>query len=116
MVRSDPVAQFCALTGASPDTATFFLESSKFNIEAAVDSYFASGGQQGEHQAEPTDATATGSAGQASSSRPPAARQPAASRNVRGFADLAQGNDNDDEDDHNEYYAGGEKRYCPDIQ
>ena len=41
--------------------------------------------------------------------RSQAARQPAASRRVRGFADLGGDDSESDEDESNEYYAGGSK-------
>ncbi len=107
----DPsVAQFVALTGASPETAAFFLESTNNNIEAAVDSFFASGGQAGPPPSASAPAEVSAAAPSSTSARPAAPRQPPATRNVRGFADIVNEGEEDDDDDHNEYYAGGEKR------
>lgn len=57
----DAVDQFVSVTGSNPDTATFFIESSKNDVAAAIDQYFSAGGQL-----------------QVEESVPAAARQPAA--------------------------------------
>ena len=48
---SEALSQFVSVTGATPDAAQFFLESSNGDVAAAVDQYFTSGGQaqQEEH-------------------------------------------------------------------
>ena len=48
---SEALSQFVSVTGATPDAAQFFLESSNGDVAAAIDQYFTSGGQaqQEEH-------------------------------------------------------------------
>lgn len=45
MVDSGSVAQFMDVTGASQEAAKFFLESSGGVVDAAVDQFFATGGE-----------------------------------------------------------------------
>lgn len=52
----EAVSQFVCVTGANPDAAQFFLESSNGDIAAAIDQYFTSGGQA--QQEEPVPAPA----------------------------------------------------------
>ena len=50
---SEALSQFVSLTNATPDAATFFLESANGNVEAAIDHYFASGGQAQQQESVP---------------------------------------------------------------
>ncbi|KAK9832744.1 hypothetical protein WJX81_007147 [Elliptochloris bilobata] len=116
------VQQFLQVTGASEEAAHFFLESAGGDVAAAVDQFFATGGQLDPGQADKAVADAGAVAGQraqigaasGSASVPPPVRpaaRAAAPRpgGVRSLADLAKSDKDSDEDDRNEYYAGGEK-------
>ena len=43
-MADDGVEQFTSVTGASKEQATFYLESAGGNVEAAIDSFFNTGG------------------------------------------------------------------------
>lgn len=53
---SDALSQFVGVTGATPDAAQFFLDSAKGDVAAAVDQYFASGGQAQQEETVPAPA------------------------------------------------------------
>jgi hypothetical protein len=137
----DQVAQFMGITNATESTAAFYLESCGGSVEAAVQSFFDSGGAEvGADTAQvvpysaaaPAPATggssvladaaaaraarlaAAGGAGP-SSSRPAGTSRGGRSvgANVRGLGDIGNGDedDEDEDDDHNDYYVGGEKRW-----
>ena len=153
---SEALSQFVSVTGATPDAAQFFLESSSGDVAAAIDQYFTSGGQaQQEEQVPAPVAHQQAAAPTAITPQSTAAAATAPSRNkpntgtsvdqlrslnlgicqtqfncvclilydgagkgkrpaggVRSLADVAKDTDEDTEDDEgNEYYAGGEKRY-----
>ena len=50
-MHSEALNQFVSVTGATPDAAQFFLDSSNGDVAAAIDQYFTTGGQaqQEEH-------------------------------------------------------------------
>ena len=50
---SEALSQFVSLTDSTPDAAKFFLESANGNVEAAIDQYFASGGQAQQQESVP---------------------------------------------------------------
>ena len=52
---SEALSQFVAVTGATPDAAQFFLDSAKGDVAAAVDQYFAAGGQAQQEDTVPAD-------------------------------------------------------------
>lgn len=117
--------RFVSVTGANSEAASFFLDSAKGDVQAAIDQYFTSGGDMDI----PQDMPGAASAPPAQQTPGPAAQQqPAASASavgrsrgtggrgkqpatggIRSLADLG-GDDSSDDDDNNEYYAGGEKR------
>ncbi|EIE21930.1 SEP-domain-containing protein [Coccomyxa subellipsoidea C-169] len=129
MADSASIAQFTDVTGASQEAAKFFLDSSEGVVDAAIDQYFATGGEmfapaapeeameEAEpiaqpvlpRQAAPVPAAAAppprASAASSRGARP--AAQPRG--NVRSLADMAKNQDDSDDDEQNEYYAGGEK-------
>lgn len=45
MAESASIAQFTDVTGASQEAAKFFLDSSEGVVDAAIDQYFATGGE-----------------------------------------------------------------------
>ncbi len=50
---SEALSQFVSLTNSTPDAAKFFLESANGDVEAAIDQYFASGGQAQQEESVP---------------------------------------------------------------
>lgn len=50
---SEALSQFVSLTDSTPEAAKFFLESANGNVEAAIDQYFASGGQAQQQESVP---------------------------------------------------------------
>lgn len=127
----EQVSNFVAVTGASAETASFFLDSAGGDLSGAIDQYYASGGNAGGDAATaelPSPAPSTlagavdagtgpvasggtsvgGGAPAASAPKPRPANRGAAG-NVRGFADIGGDEEEDDENEHNDYYAGGEK-------
>ncbi len=50
---SEALSQFVSVTGATPESAQFFLESSNGDVAAAIDQYFNSGGQAQQQEAVP---------------------------------------------------------------
>ncbi|DBA76970.1 hypothetical protein WJX77_003686 [Trebouxia sp. C0004] len=121
---SEALSQFVSLTSSTPDAAKFFLESANGNVEAAIDQYFASGGQAHQEESVPaaveqhqaaaataiTPATVSAAAS-APVKKPAAAKSKRPTGGVRSLADVARdAEDSDDDDDEgNEYYAGGQK-------
>lgn len=96
---SEALSQFVSLTNSTPDAAKFFLESANGNVEAAIDQYFASGGQAQQqesvpaaveqHQAAPATATTPASvfaAASAPAKKPAAGEQ--ATRLIRSIGKL----------------------------
>ncbi|CAL8471559.1 g11101 [Coccomyxa elongata] len=130
MVDSGSVAQFMDVTGASQEAAKFFLESSGGVVDAAVDQFFATGGEFSavgapeeetvEHDnvvppampaqaaPPPVAAAALRPPTIAAQSMPPRPAVQARGK-VRSLADMAKDKDESDDDEQNEYYAGGEK-------
>ncbi|BDA46940.1 NSFL1 cofactor p47 [Coccomyxa sp. Obi] len=129
MADSGNIAQFMDVTGASQEAAKFFLESSGGVVDAAVDQFFATGGEfsaagapeeemveddnvvppvMPAQAAPPPAAAALRPPTIAAQSMPP---RPAvqAKGKVRSLADMAKDKDDSDDDEQNEYYAGGEK-------
>jgi len=53
IMDSEALSQFVSLTDSTPDAAKFFLESANGNVEAAIDQYFASGGQAQQQESVP---------------------------------------------------------------
>jgi UBX domain-containing protein 1 len=162
---SEALSQFVSLTNSTPDAAKFFLESANGDVEAAIDQYYASGGQAQQEESVPAAveqhqaaaATAITPATVAAAASAPA-KKPAAGKQatrlirslgrldlamqampglrcgddyirtgccngiagkatrptggVRSLADVARDAQDSDEDDDegNEYYAGGQKR------
>lgn len=91
------ITQFCDITNASARAAEHFLNRASGNVDEAVELFFA----------QPPAAPQGGAA-------PPAARKPrrtgsSAPGTIRSLGDLAGGDDSESEDDHNDYYVGGEK-------
>lgn len=135
------MAQFVGVTAASDSTARFYLESCGGSVEAAVQAFFDSGGAEAPTggaaaQAAPAQATpgssllaeaaaaraaraaAAGPSGGAGSGAGPSGSRPAggaragaAAGNVRSLGDIGGDEESDDEDDYNELYVGGDKRY-----
>jgi len=116
------LAQFQDVTGSDSDRAGFFLESSNWDLDVAVGSFFESGGEMAMDQAAP----AAQPAAEAAAAEPPksAARPPPASRggigpNVAGInRSGGEGMEDDDDGDEGEessddensgqaFYAGG---------
>lgn len=128
----EQVSNFVAVTGASAETASFFLDSAGGDLSGAIDQYYASGGNAAgaggpveQPSAVPTSLAGAGGAGtdpaasegrsagasaQAGAASKPRPANRGAAGNVRGFADLGGDEDEDDDNEHNDYYAGGEKR------
>ncbi|KAK9812267.1 hypothetical protein WJX73_008879 [Symbiochloris irregularis] len=126
MADSEAVQQFMGVTGANESEALFFLESSGGNVETAIIS-FLDGAQSAGHPdpapvhteapaAAPAPSLATARAQAVTAgSAPPASQgprrpsRPAAHGKVRSLADLGADEQDEDSDEANEYYAGGEK-------
>lgn len=53
---SEALSQFVSITGATPEAAQFFLESSNGDVAAAMDQYFTSGGQAQQEELVPAPA------------------------------------------------------------
>ncbi len=47
MASQDDISQFLAITGASADAATFYIDSAGGSVEAAISAFFESGGAGG---------------------------------------------------------------------
>lgn len=121
------VSQFVAVTGAKPETAAFFLESAggaAGDLQAAVDQYYTSGGNvpadgggdagaggnAGPSQAAAPAAVAAAAPAAAAAPKPAARKNRGAAGNVRSLADISGDDEESDDDGHNDYYVGGEKR------
>jgi UBX domain-containing protein 1 len=123
MADDASVSQFLEITGADPGSAAAFLALTNGDVEAAVSTYFESGGVleavPGAAAAPDVPAVAPGPSVVSASSSAPASRparraapQPphAAPGGVATLASLAAGrNDSDDDESGRNYYAGGEK-------
>ena len=85
------IEQFVNITGSNPSTANFFLESSKNDVAAAIEQYFASGGQVPAEESVPAESSRPGAA--LASSIPPAStgRQDSAPAVARPMAGQAKG-------------------------
>lgn len=107
---ADPaaIAQFTSVTGADQPTAEFFLSASQGNIDAAVSSFFESGGIVPSGREAPRPRASR----PAPTPQPPrAADRPARASNPSGVATLGSlgGQPEEDDDEREGYYAGGEK-------
>ncbi|GJP45397.1 hypothetical protein CLOM_g4793 [Closterium sp. NIES-68] len=74
----DLVSSFCAITGASPDQAQFFLDSSAGALDAAISAFYDHGGDAAAAAAAAAAGGATGDDGDDTGSRGVAAAVPAA--------------------------------------
>ncbi|KAL0025359.1 hypothetical protein WJX79_011059 [Trebouxia sp. C0005] len=115
---SEALSQFVSLTDSTPEAAKFFLESANGNVEAAIDQYFASGGQAQQQESVPaaveqhqTAPASVAAAASAPAKKPAAGTTKRPTRGVRSLADVARDTEesDDDDDEGNEYYAGGQK-------
>lgn len=107
---ADPaIEQFTSITGADAATARFFLSAAGGDTDAAVTTFFETGGVM------PAGATVPTSAPRPAPRRPPAPTsnppsQPSRSRRTApGIATLSSLRENPEEDERDSYYAGGEK-------
>lgn len=117
--QSEQLAQFIDLTGAPEDRARFFLESSGWQLEVAVASFFENDNEmdpgspeilEPEREERPEPPPSNESHARSSSSKKSKSKSKSYSSNrVRTFASLRQ--DSDDSDSGNEegqaFYAGG---------
>eukprot|EP00761_Pharyngomonas_kirbyi_P012218 gb/GECH01012245.1/.p1 GENE.gb/GECH01012245.1/~~gb/GECH01012245.1/.p1 ORF type:complete len:372 (+),score=119.03 gb/GECH01012245.1/:1-1116(+) len=108
--------QFVEITGADRDTAQFYLDSTNNDVEAAIAQYFETGGQahqgaapQPEPQPQPQPAPEPMQPTQPQPQSQPAAKQPSRRSNFATLSDLGDESKNDDEDENQAYYAGGNK-------
>ncbi|KAF7192594.1 UBX domain-containing protein 1 [Pseudocercospora fuligena] len=113
--QSDKIAQFSAVTGANPSAAQTALNAANWDLEQAVGLFFAANEepapQEGdEEDAAPTPATQPTSAQPAPSTSSRTARGGGNASRMRTLRDLQSGGDDDDEKDENQdMFAGGEK-------
>lgn len=136
--HDEAVQQFCGITASTPEQARFFLESSGWQVEIALQNFYEYDAHGGEHYEEaeeeevapplthapapaptPTPASAPVGPVQGVGLFPPASRggsersrdkKPASSRgSVRTLSDFNRRSDSDSEEDTQEYYTGGEK-------
>lgn len=114
----DPAAieQFISITGADPATATFFLSAAQGDTDAAVTTFFESGGILPPGTNLPSAPRPAPSRRPSVPSAAPSAPSPAPAappnRRMGGIATLGSlrgGGGSGSEDERNNYYAGGEK-------
>lgn len=110
MVDPTAVEQFTSITGADAATATFFLSAAGGDTDAAVTTFFETGGVM------PAGATLPTTTARPAPTRPPPSNsnppaQPARQRRpaASGIATLSSLREAPEDDERNSYYAGGEK-------
>lgn len=102
---AEVIKEFQNVTGADADTSKFYLESSGWDISAATEMFFESGGQPTVAPAGGSgQAVAGGHAPPATSAAPRPARSQPQRGGIRGFSDL--GGD-DAEEEGQDFYTGG---------
>lgn len=114
MTDTTAVAKFMDITGADTTTATFFLSAAQGNVDAAVSTFFESGGMipagmnVGGPSTRPTPRRPTPASSSAPIRTPSRPQRPP---RTTGFAtlDSLRGEDEDKDEEANNYYAGGEK-------
>ncbi|CAO0798978.1 unnamed protein product [Mucor circinelloides] len=118
--HSDLLSQFVSMTGTAEAQAQFYLEASNWDLEMAVSQFFDNAGgadkqpfqesqQQQPQPSEPFAPRSNVSSGSATPTKRKAAA--AGSSKIRTLSDInssGQNNDSDD-DEHENLYAGGEK-------
>ncbi|ORE11061.1 SEP-domain-containing protein [Rhizopus microsporus var. microsporus] len=101
--QSELVSQFITMTQADEAQAQFFLEMSNWDLQVAISQYFESNSNNNnQQQAEPPVSSTV------QNKRPTSG----SSSRIRTFRDLsneAEDEDNSDDDEHENLYAGGEK-------
>ncbi|KAG0171332.1 hypothetical protein DFQ28_009257 [Apophysomyces sp. BC1034] len=113
--HSEQIAQFIAMTGATPSRAQFFLESSNWDLDLAASQFYDSAGDGPSSQAsEETAPPAQESPASSSAFLPSKGRSFPSSikkNTVRTLNDIGSNDQNDESDEeHREsFYTGGEK-------
>lgn len=97
MASEEAMRSVMGVIHCSQGVARKLLEGTGNDVEAAIGKFYA---EQGEDEGQPKAA---------SSSRGYTARARSGNPIVRGLGDVG-GSDSDDDEPHNDYYAGGEKR------
>ncbi|MCO5608182.1 hypothetical protein L7F22_062388 [Adiantum nelumboides] len=135
--HDDAIQQFCAITASTPEQARFYLESSGWQVEVALQNFYEGDGHGGEdfEDAEdgeesasphppippfvpapaPTPGPVQGVGLFPSNTRGATDRskdkKPTRSRgSIRTLSDFNRRSDSDSEEEKQEYYTGGEKR------
>ena len=136
------IQEFCSITASTPDRARFFLESCGWQVLSAVQNFYeADGGLGGEEEEEEgaggghSDAYNINNPTSVPSPAPPARapiqgvgrfepapkpsskdKKPAGGSSgrsgIRTLSDFNRRSDSDSDEDTQEYYTGGEKRYA----
>lgn len=114
MTDTTAIAKFMDITGADTATATFFLSAAQGNVDAAVSTFFESGGIMpaganiGGPSTRPAPRRPTPASSNALAHTPSRPQRPS---RTGGFATLnsLRGDGEDKDEEANNYYAGGEK-------
>jgi UBX domain-containing protein 1 len=107
----DAIASFTAVTGATRAVAAQFLEAAGGDAAEAIEAYYAEGGAAAAAAASASPAAAAPAAAAPAAAAPArkvAAPRPAAG-NIRGLGDLQGSGEESEDEEHNDYYVGGEK-------
>ncbi|TGZ85282.1 SEP-domain-containing protein [Ascodesmis nigricans] len=98
------IQQFCEVTGLDPQSARQYLEASNWNIEIATAQAFDPDGQ--DDVAPSSSSAMPGSSSSGPASQP---KEPKAKSKFASFGDISGRGDNNDDDEDERLYAGGEK-------
>jgi UBX domain-containing protein 1 len=91
------IAEFISITGASRGVALRMLDACNGDLQEAAEKFFADGGATVAPPAQPA------------ARKPSGGKSGSRSQGISSLATLNQQGEDSDDDDHNEYYVGGEK-------
>ncbi|XP_028031226.1 NSFL1 cofactor p47 [Bombyx mandarina] len=117
--REDTLRQFCDVTGADEDRSKFFLESSNWQLDVALSSFYENGGNADEAPANPTSAASFSVLPDSDMESPPVSPQVQKSQKKEkkktsntkfGTIGSLQQESSSDEEEGQAFYAGGSER------
>ncbi|XP_048487258.1 NSFL1 cofactor p47 isoform X2 [Plutella xylostella] len=118
--KEDTLKQFCDVTGADESRSRFFLESSNWQLEVALSSFYEHGGNADASGAAPSNAQAAAALSDSDMDSPPVSpfrpqkkdKKPKQSSNQKfaTLSSLQQDEDSSDEEEGQAFYAGGSDR------
>jgi UBX domain-containing protein 1 len=91
------IAEFISITGASRGVAIRMLDACGGDLQEAAEKFFADGGATAAPAAQPA------------ARKPSGGKSGSRSKGINSLATLGQGDEDSEDEDHNEYYVGGEK-------